>query len=126
MGRIKHEQITGAIIEAACKVHSYLGPGLLEHPYLVCLKHEIAKAGLTVVSEMPLPIVYDGIVFDCAYRVDLLVEDQVIVELKAVTEVRALHKAQLLSYLRLADKPVGLLLNFHVPSLKLGLHRIIA
>ena len=75
---------------------------------------------------MPVPIVSDEVIFDCAYRIDLLVEDQVIVELKAVTEVSALHKAQLLSYLRLADKPVGLLLNFHVPSLKLGIHRIVA
>lgn len=123
---MKHEEITGAIIEAACKVHSYLGPGLLERPYLVCLEHEISKGGLRVVSEIPVPINYDGMAFDCAYRLDLLVEEQVVVELKAVTEITALHKAQLLSYLRLANKPVGLLLNFHVPSLKLGIHRIVA
>lgn len=100
------------------KVHSALGPGLLESAYQVCVMHELRKRRLVVLPEVPLPIVYDGVTVDSAFRIDLLVEGAVVVELKAVTKVLPLHEAQLLSYLKLSGYPVGLLINFHVNHLK--------
>ena len=122
---MKYEYITEHIIEAACKVHTTLGPGLLERPYLVCLRHEIIKKNLVVDAELTLPVHYDGIVIDIGYRLDLLVENVVIIEVKAVQQIAPIHKAQLLSYLKLSGKPVGLLINFHVDSLKHGIHRLV-
>jgi GxxExxY protein len=121
---MKHENLTGAVIEAGLKVHTALGPGLLEQPYKVCLLHELRKRDIPVRSEVALPVTYDGIRIDIGYRVDLLIEDLIVVEVKAVREIASIHKAQLLSYLRLGDKPVGMLLNFHVASFKQGIHRI--
>ena len=117
-------QITEIIIQCACRVHSALGPGLLEHPYKACLKHELLKQDLKALSEVTLPVLYDGITIDIGYRLDLLVEDTVIVELKAVYQVAPIHKMQLLTYLKLSNKPVGLLLNFNVPSIRNGITRI--
>lgn len=121
---MKINEITSSIIESACKVHSALGPGLLERTYSVCLKHELIKKGHKALSEVGIPVIYDGIAIDVGYRLDLLVEDKVIVELKAVQEVAPIHKVQLLTYLRLSNKPVGLLLNFNVTSMKDGINRI--
>src|SRR5687767_12541000 len=90
---------TGHVVDAAMRVHSALGPGLLESAYQVCVVHELRKRGLLVVPERPLPVVYDGIKIDAGYRIDLLVEDTVVVELKAVVKVLPIHEAQLLSYL---------------------------
>ena len=122
---MKFEFISKNIIDAALKVHTALGPGLLEHPYLVCLKHELRRKDIRVESEVTLPIRYDGITIDIGYRLDLLVEDTLIVELKAVHQIAPIHRAQLLSYLKLSGKPVGLLMNFHLESLRDGIHRMV-
>jgi GxxExxY protein len=116
--------ITGHIIDASMKVHTELGPGLLESAYEVCLAHELTKRGLKVVSQLALPVQYDGIELDAGYRIDLLVEDRVIVELKAVEKTTPLHEAQLLSYLKLSNKKIGLLINFNVVRLKDGIKRM--
>ena len=118
-------QVSGAIVNAAMKVHSALGPGLLESAYEACLLHELRQLGLKVQAQVSLPVAYDGIKIDVGYRVDLLVEDAVIVELKAVETLLPIHQAQLLSYLKLSGKRVGLLINFNVPHLKNGLKRMV-
>ena len=117
-------EITEAIIGCAIKVHRTLGPGLLESTYEVCLVHELAKMGLKVRAQVPLPVHYDGIRLDAGYKIDLLVEEKVIVELKAVDALHPLHEAQLLSYLKLSGKKLGLLINFNVRMLKNGIKRI--
>ena len=114
-----------AIIGAAMTVHSALGPGLLESTYRACLAHELHLRGLCVRTEVPLPIVYKGIQLDVGYRVDLLVEDVVIVELKVVEKMLRVHEAQILAYLKLSGLEVGLLINFHVPHLRLGIKRMV-
>ena len=118
------DDITGAIIDAAMRVHTALGPGLLESVYQTCLKHELTKAGFVVESEVWLPVIYDGIKMDGAFKADLIVNGLVIVELKAIEQVLKVHKAQLLSYLKLSGKPVGLLLNFNVVHLREGICRM--
>lgn len=118
-------EITGAIITAAMKVHTLIGPGLLESVYHTCLKHELEKIGLRVQSEVPVPVHYDGLTLESGYKADLIVEDCVIVELKCADELAPIHKAQLLTYLRLANKPLGLLLNFKVVHRRDGIKRII-
>lgn len=117
-------EITGAIVDCAMKVHTALGPGLLESAYEACLKHELRKRGFKVLSQVELPIFYDGVRIDAGYRIDLLVEDTVIVELKAVERLLPIHEAQLLSYLKLSRKRVGLLINFNVEHLKNGIKRL--
>ena len=117
--------ISEQIIDAAMKVHTTLGPGLLERPYHEFLKQELLIRGTRVLSELTLPATYNGSTIDLGYRVDLLVEDQVIVEIKAVTEITSLHKAQMLTYLKLSKKPLGLLINFNTLRLKYGIARII-
>ncbi len=116
-------EISEKIIGAAIQVHTTLGPGLLESTYEACLKYELQKRGLKVLSQLELPVVYDGMKIDLGYRLDLLVEDAVIVELKAVTAIAPLHEAQLLSYLKLSGKRLGLLINFNVKLLKDGITR---
>jgi|SRR5665213_1873954 len=116
--------ITGQILNAAFKVHSALGPGLLESAYQACLVHELIKAGLFVEVQKACPLVYDQMKLDCGYRIDILVENEVIVELKTVEAFRDVHLAQILTYLRLTEKHVGLLLNFYVKSLKDGIKRV--
>jgi len=117
-------QTTGKIIEAAMKVHSALGPGLLESAYEACLLHELRKRGMEALSQVTLPLHYDGLSIDAGYRIDLMVEDSVIVELKAVEKVLPIHEAQIHSYLKLSNKKVGLLINFNVVHLKTGIKRI--
>jgi GxxExxY protein len=114
-----------AIIGAAMRVHSALGPGLLESTYRACLAHELHLAGLRVLSEWPVPISYRGVRIDVGYRMDLLVEDCVVVELKAVEKLLRLHDAQLIAYLKLSGMNVGLLINFCVPQLRLGIRRLV-
>lgn len=123
--RMQNNQISGVIVDAAMRVHSALGAGLLESAYAACLKHELIKRGLKVWCEVPLPVVYDGIKLDVGYRLDMLVEEIVIVELKAVEALAPIHHAQLLSYLKLSGKPIGLLINFHVLHLKDGIKRFV-
>ena len=118
-------KITGSIIDSAMKVHTALGPGLLESAYEACLKHELISKNIHVLNQVMLPIKYHGIEIEAGYRLDLLVEDEVIVELKAVDKIHPIHEAQLLSYLKLANKKIGLLINFNVPRLKYGIKRII-
>jgi GxxExxY protein len=116
---------SSAVIGAAIVVHSTLGPGLLESAYEACLIHELRKRGLKVLSQVALPVVYDGCPIDVGYRIDLLVEDSLIVELKAVEAILPIHKAQLLSYLKMHGSKVGLLLNFNVLHLKDGITRMV-
>ncbi|HEX4605773.1 MAG TPA: GxxExxY protein [Candidatus Angelobacter sp.] len=118
-------QVTHAVIGAAMKVHSALGPGLLESAYEACLVHELRKAGLKVEQQVELPVIYDGVRIDLGYRIDLVVNDLVIVELKCVEKIAAVHEAQLISYMRLSKKNVGLLINFHVRHLKDGIKRFV-
>ena len=118
-------RITGQIVDSAMRVHSHLGPGLLESAYEACLAHELHKRGLVIHRQLALPVEYDGLRVDAGYRIDLLVEDAVIVELKAVDAINPVHRAQLLSYLRLSQKRVGLLLNFNVRHLRDGIERFV-
>ena len=118
-------EISGEIVNAAMKVHSALGPGLLESAYAACLRHELIKRGLRVASEVPVPVVYDGIKLEAGYKLDLLVEDTVIVELKAIEALAPIHQAQIVSYLKLAHKPIGLLINFHSLHLRDGIKRFV-
>jgi GxxExxY protein len=116
-------EISEKIIGAAIQVHRTLGPGLLESTYEACLKYELEKRGLKIQSQVGLPVIYDGMKIDLGYRLDILVEDAVIIELKAVITVIPLHEAQLLSYLKLSGKHLGLLINFNVTLLKDGITR---
>lgn len=118
-------KITGKILTAAYKVHTALGPGLLESSYQACLKYELVKTGLHVEVEKPLPLIYEEVKLECGYRLDMLVENQVIVELKTVECFTDVHIAQILTYLKLSNKKIGLLLNFNTKSLKNGIKRII-
>lgn len=122
---MERNEITGEIVDAAMKVHSALGPGLLESAYAACLRHELIKRGLKVYSEVPVPVTYDGIKLEAGYKIDLLVENTVIVELKAIESLAPIHQAQIISYLKLAHKPVGLLINFHSLHLKDGIKRFV-
>jgi len=118
-------QISYDIIGASFKVHSALGPGLLESTYEVCMEYELIKIGYKVERQKPLPVSYDGIRLDAGYRIDLLVDDSVIVELKSVNEMIPLFNAQLMTYLKLAELKLGLLMNFNVTDMKKGITRIV-
>ena len=122
---VEIDDITGKIIGSAIRVHATLGPGLLESAYRVFLKQELLLEGLKVEVEVPIPVVYRGHRVDVGYRADMLVEDQVLVELKAVAKMSSVYEAQLLSYLRLGGFPAGLLMNFHVTLLRDGIRRMI-
>jgi GxxExxY protein len=117
-------EITEQVIGAAIKVHSALGPGLLESAYEACLVFELTKRGINVRNQVPLPVRYEDILIEVGYRIDLLVEDRLVIELKSVDELAPIHKAQLLSYLKLSGKKIGLLINFNVDLLKNGITRI--
>jgi GxxExxY protein len=121
---VKNEHVTGEIISASLRVHSLLGPGLLESAYRLCLAHELKQRGVQVQSEIPVSVNYDGLVIDVGYRIDLLVEACVIVELKTVRKLMPVHHAQLLSYLRMSKLSTGLLINFHVARLRDGIKRV--
>ncbi len=118
-------QITNSIISSAIDVHRALGPGLLESAYEACLAFELAERGLNIEQQKPLPVVYREVKLDCGYRIDILVEKSVIVEVKVVDRLAPIHKAQLLSYLRLSGCKVGLLINFNTKVLKDGIHRVV-
>jgi len=125
MDTVEHNRTSSSIIEAAIEVHRTLGPGLLESTYRACLVYELRLHGLAVVSELLVPVRYKELVLDSAYRLDLLVEDAVVVELKAIETVLPVHRAQLLTHLRHTDKQLGLLINFKVERLVLGVDRIV-
>ena len=116
---------THGIIAAAIEVHRHLGPGLLESAYQECVCYELSRMGLAFTREVHLPLSYKGLQLDCSYRVDLLVEDAVVVELKSIEQILRIHSAQLLTYLRASHKQVGLLINFNVLVLKDGIKRIV-
>ncbi|MCC6825691.1 MAG: GxxExxY protein [Acidobacteria bacterium] len=118
-------EITEAIIGCAIRVHKALGTGLLESTYEVCLVHELSKSGFNVRSQVALPVLYDGIKLDAGYRIDLLVNETVIVELKAVEAIQQIHEAQVISYLKLSGKKIGLLINFNVKMLTNGIKRLV-
>ncbi len=120
-----HEAVSGAVIHAAMKVHSVLGPGLLESAYEACLVHELRNQGLNVETQVPQPVVYEDVRIDAGYRIDLIVAGVVIVEIKSVSEIAPIHKAQLLSYLRLSGLRVGLLLNFNSVHMRDGVTRMV-
>ncbi len=117
-------ELTGTIVDAAFEVHQTLGPGLLEEVYKKCLKAELQYRKLKVLSEVGLPVFYKDLSLDLGYRLDLLVEDRVIVELKAVYLLHPVHRAQLYTYLKLSDKPLGLLFNFNTRLMKDGIVRV--
>ncbi len=120
---MEKDPLTGKIIGLAIEVHRVLGPGLLESTYQQCLAHELHLKGIPFRLEHPMPVEYKGVRLDCGYRVDLLVEDQLILELKAVEAVTGIHKAQLLTYLKLSGIKTGLLINFNVQRLTDGIER---
>lgn len=121
----REERISKAIVDAAFRIHKELGPGLLESVYERCLKHELRIRGLEFISQVPLAIEYEGITIDGAYRLDLVVEGCVVVELKAVENFQQVHFAQLLTYLKLSRLHLGLLINFNVPVIKEGIRRAV-
>lgn len=120
---LEHEELSESIIGAAIKVHRALGPGLLESAYEACVVHELLKSGLRVARQVDIPIVYDSLRLDSAFRMDMLVENAVVVELKSIDKIAPIHEAQLLTYLRLSRMPVGLLINFNVTRLIDGVVR---
>lgn len=120
-----HNEISKIVVDAAIEIHRKLGPGLLESVYLVVLAHELRRRGLRVAKEVPIPLVWDSIRFEAGFRADLIVEELVIVELKSIEAVAPVHKKTLLTYLRLADKRLGLLLNFGEEIMKHGIHRVV-
>ena len=119
------EKLLKEIVDCAFKVHTKLGPGLLERIYEVCFCHELNKRNLKFLTQVKIPITYDNILFDEGFRIDVLVEDRIICELKAVNEHNAVFDAQILSYLKLSKKHLGLLINFNVPLIKSGIKRFI-
>ncbi|HEX9199814.1 MAG TPA: GxxExxY protein [Acidobacteriaceae bacterium] len=124
MEAVRLNKVSGVIVDASIAVHSVLGPGLLESAYEACLLHELRKRGLHVEAQVPLPVVYESVHLEVGYRIDLLVENAIVIELKACEAIAPVHRVQLLSYLRLSGKPLGLLLNFHVALMKDGIVRM--
>ena len=118
-------ELTSRIILAAIEVHRYLGPGLLESAYESCLCRELTLQGIDFIRQPSLPVAYKGEEIDCGYRMDIVVQDRVILELKAVEKILPIHEAQLLTYLKLAQKKVGLILNFHCHLMKDGIKRMV-
>jgi GxxExxY protein len=122
---LRVNEVTGTIISSAMHVHSVLGPGLLESAYQGCLAHEVRKRGFDVASQVGLPVIFDGEKIELGYRIDLVVADVVIVEVKSVEAIHPVHQAQLLSYMRLSGIGVGLLINFYVTHLRDGIKRMV-
>jgi GxxExxY protein len=121
--KLRYEDLTKDIIGAAIEVHKTVGPGLLEGVYEECLCHELKLRNLSFERQIIVPVTYKGVVLDCGYRLDLLVENTVILELKSVDHIHPIFEAQLLTYMRMLQKPVGLLINFNVPMLRSGIVR---
>lgn len=120
-----HQELTSSILNCAYKVHSSLGPGLLESAYEECLHYELEKVGLVVIKQKPMPLIYKEKKLDLGYRIDLFVESKVIIEIKSVDALNPVHFAQLMTYLKLSKCRIGFLINFNVASLKDGIKRII-
>ena len=120
---MEKDPLTGKVIGCALEVHRSLGPGLLESSYQQCLAHELRLNEISFKLECPVPVEYKGVRLDCGYRIDILVEDELIIELKAIDKIQGIHKAQILTYMRLAQIETGLLINFNVERLKDGIQR---
>lgn len=118
-------EIANKVIESAIKVHNALGPGLLESAYQECLFYEIGTAGLAVVKEKPMPLVYESVKLECGYRIDLLIADKLVIEIKSVEALTDVHLAQTLTYMKLGNYKLGLLINFNVSLLKDGIKRVV-
>jgi GxxExxY protein len=123
--KLLYEELTSSILRCAFKVHSALGPGLLESAYEECLHYELDKTGLIVIKQKPMPLVYEKKRLDLGYRIDLIVESKVILEIKSVDAINPVHLAQLMTYLKLSGCRIGFLINFNVQSLKDGIKRVI-
>ncbi len=123
--RLLYEELTSSILKCAFKVHTALGPGLLESAYEECLHYELDKTGIFVVKQKPMPLVYEEKKLDLGYRIDLLIEDKVVIEVKSVDALNPVHLAQLMTYLKLSKCRIGYLINFNVESLKDGIRRVI-
>ena len=124
-GKIMFDELSNAVIGCAIEVHRELGPGLLESAYEKCLAHELGLKGIPFVLQTVMPVEYKGVLIDCGYRLDLLVDGKLILELKAVAAIEPIHEAQILTYLKLAKVKSGLLINFNVPQLRQGLKRFV-
>ena len=122
---MEFDELSNRVIGCALEVHRALGPGLLESTYEQCLAHELKLNGIRFELQHPLPVKYKGVRLDCGYRVDVLVEDKLIIELKSVEQMKGIHEAQLLTYMRLAGVKIGLLINFNVTKLKNGIKRFV-
>jgi len=122
---IEFDQLSNRVIGCALEVHRTLGPGLLESTYEQCLAHELSRSNIPFKLQWPLPVKYKGIKLDCGYRVDLFVDDELIVELKSVDKIMGIHRAQLLTYMKLSAVRIGLLINFNVEILKAGIKRFV-
>jgi GxxExxY protein len=118
------DEIASEIVDAAFRIHSKLGPGLLESAYEACMAHELTKRGFLVERQKPQSVFYDGLEIEVGYRLDILVDDTIIIELKAVEQLSPIHQAQLMTYLKLSGKTLGFLINFNVPLIKQGIRRI--
>jgi GxxExxY protein len=127
IGHTNHPEdgLTSKVISAAIEVHRALGPGLLESTYQACFVYELLELGMKIESQKPLPIIYKDAKLDCGYRLDLVIDEKIIVEVKAVDNIAPIHEAQILSYLRLSEYKIGLLINFNVKLLKQGIRRFI-
>jgi GxxExxY protein len=127
MGRsaLTENEIAAIVVDAAYKIHRHLGPGLLESAYAAVLAYELVKRGLSVTIEQPIPLIYENVSIDVAYKADLVVDGKVIIELKSVEKMAPVHYKQLLTYLKLADKRLGLLINFGAPLIKDGITRVV-
>jgi GxxExxY protein len=119
------QEVSHAVITAAMRVHSALGPGLLESTYTACLQYELLNAGFRSSAQVALPVIYRGTKLELGYRIDLLVENLVVVEVKSVDSISPVHQAQIISYLKLSGRPLGLLINFNVVHLKDGIKRFV-
>jgi len=122
---MEFEELTEKIIKCAMDVHTALGPGLLESVYRECLFYKLCKTGFYVEKEKPLPLIFEGVNIDCGYRIDLLVENSIVVELKSVKKIEDIHLAQILTYMKLGKYKVGLVINFNVLSLRDGIKRMV-
>ena len=121
---MEFDDLSRHVIGCAIEVHRTLGPGLLESTYETCLAHELSLAGIPFATQVPIPVIYKGVKLDCGHRLDMLVDNQLVLELKSVEQLLGIHQAQLLTYLKLAQLPVGLLINFNVTMLKTGIRRL--
>ena len=122
---MEFDKLSNRVIGCALEVHKHLGPGLLESTYEQCFAHELRTAGIPFALQYPLPVEYKGIKLDCGYRVDLLIDNTIIVELKSADKILPIHEAQLLTYMKLSDITIGLLMNFNVKYMKDGIKRMV-